>query len=404
MSRRAQTLLLLALAALFVAGLAMLYRLRLGSGDVYPPYSSFRADPLGTRVLFESLDWLPDMRAQRWRRPVKKLPHPLPGTLVFAGVAVDAWQHADADSLRRLDLLARGGTRVVVAFAAEFERQYFARGGGPAKPADKNRKPGPKDDSPHDAPGGDETPEPGEDEAAKTQTPPPDWGAEVVVKWLAREKSGGAARAEHAPAGFPPVVAWKSDLSFELAPDAGWRVLYQRDGKPVLIERVLGAGSLVLAADSFFLSNEALLRERATPLLTWLAGGAGVVVFDEHHLGLVEETGLAALARRYGLGGAMLVALLLVALLVWRRMALFVPPAVASPVAFADYAPTAGLVALLRRSVPDAALFETCLAEWRRTAAPADLARVEKTLKENPPGPKHPETAYNAARAALKKR
>jgi hypothetical protein len=403
MSRRAQTLLLLVLAALFAAGLATLYRLRLGSGDVYPPYSSFRADPLGTRVLFESLDRLPDVRAQRWRRPVEKLPRPLPATLVFAGVSARAWQRVDADSLRRLDLLARGGARVVVTFAAEFEHQYFARGGGPAKPAGKNRKTSPKDDKPQDAPG-DETAEPGEDEATETQAPPPDWGAQVVVKWLAREKSGGAARAEGAPAELPPVVAWKSDLSFELARDAGWRVLYQRDGKPVLIERALGAGSLVFAADSFFLSNEALLRERATPLLAWLAGGAGVVVFDEHHLGLVEETGLAALARRYGLGGAMLVALLLVALLVWRRMALFVPPSAASPVAFADYAPTAGLEALLRRSVPDAGLFETCLAEWRRTAAPADLARVEKALKENPPGPKHPAAAYNAARNALKKR
>ncbi|WP_075088131.1 hypothetical protein [Verrucomicrobium spinosum] len=31
---------------------------RFSAGDAYPPYSSLRSDPLGSRVLFESLDRL----------------------------------------------------------------------------------------------------------------------------------------------------------------------------------------------------------------------------------------------------------------------------------------------------------------------------------------------------------
>jgi hypothetical protein len=44
--------------------------------------------------------------------------------------------------------------------------------------------------------------------------------------------------------------------------DSNWRVLYERGGYPVLIERVFGSGSIVLCSDSYFLSNEALRRER----------------------------------------------------------------------------------------------------------------------------------------------
>src|SRR2546427_9645317 len=48
--------LLLVLLAVFVLGVGRLFQLRFEAGDVYPPYSSLRADPLGTKALFESLE------------------------------------------------------------------------------------------------------------------------------------------------------------------------------------------------------------------------------------------------------------------------------------------------------------------------------------------------------------
>ena len=46
----------------FAAGLVHLFHLRFESGDNYPPYSSLRADPLGTKALFESLEPLVETR------------------------------------------------------------------------------------------------------------------------------------------------------------------------------------------------------------------------------------------------------------------------------------------------------------------------------------------------------
>ena len=38
-----------------------LFQLRFEQGDIYPAYSSLRADPLGTKVFYESLETLPGL-------------------------------------------------------------------------------------------------------------------------------------------------------------------------------------------------------------------------------------------------------------------------------------------------------------------------------------------------------
>ena len=50
--------------------LVQLLLLRYERGDVYPAYSTLRADPLGTRAYYEALDVAPDYP---WRRGFKSL-------------------------------------------------------------------------------------------------------------------------------------------------------------------------------------------------------------------------------------------------------------------------------------------------------------------------------------------
>jgi len=82
----------------------------------------------------------------------------------------------------------------------------------------------------------------------------------------------------------------------------------------------------VLAADSYFTSNEALLHERHPKLLAWLVGAGTRAVFDETHLGVAENPGMAALARKYRLHGVAAVLLLLAVLHVWGSAASLLPP------------------------------------------------------------------------------
>jgi hypothetical protein len=105
-----------------------------------------------------------------------------------------------------------------------------------------------------------------------------------------------------------------------------WRVIYALDDRPVVIERRLGAGHIVLCSDSYFASNEALRRERHPDLLAWVIGARRRVAFDETHLGVMERPGVATLAWKYRLHGLIAGILLLAALFVWKNSVSFVPP------------------------------------------------------------------------------
>ena len=69
--RKLPLILLLLVVSGFTFGLIHLFNLRFESGDNYPPYSSLRAAPLGSKALYESLDQL--MPARRHLQPLSKL-------------------------------------------------------------------------------------------------------------------------------------------------------------------------------------------------------------------------------------------------------------------------------------------------------------------------------------------
>jgi hypothetical protein len=186
-----------------------------------------------------------------------------------------------------------------------------------------------------------------------------------------------------AGAGLPKSVAWHS-IAYFTDLDSSWSTVYERAGKPVLIERSFGRGKLILSADSYFLSNEGLRNDRYPALLAWLAGVNAGMVFDETHLGVEEQPGIMTLARRYRLEGFLLGLLLLAALFVWKNTVSVAP-------AYEDELPggvefargkdsTEAITNLLRRSVPPANLLETCLTEWRR-ALGHDRAGNERKYK-----------------------
>ena len=102
------------------------------------------------------------------------------------------------------------------------------------------------------------------------------------------------------PAELPPQIKIHSALYFDdLSKD--WRVLYEWDGHPVLVERNYGRGTVVLSADSYFFSNEALRKNRFPEVLAWVVGNNKKIIFDETHLGVEERRGVAGLARKYNL-------------------------------------------------------------------------------------------------------
>ena len=440
------------LAAVFAAALYSLLALRMGEGDVYPPYSTFRADPVGAKALFAALENLPGrpLRVERHFRPLERLAvepdgrnNDLSHTTIFVlGEKPDDWNHfGTPERAGAIEQALRAGARVVVAF------QSVAEPLGPPRPAitvnpderkakpssrPRGRKSGIRNDGPEATPAaGDGKKKDGEstmDElmkkvAKREVTLAQRWGIDfrrVEKRAPDAGRQGGHIVTTQA---FPAVAAetgkdslpWHSALDFELAASETplWRVMYSRSRQPVLAERDFGAGKLVLASDTYFLSNEALFKDANPPALAWLLGDARRVVFDEQMHGTRENPGLMTFVNRYRLTGAVFALLALALLYLWKNAAALVPP---PPDPGAEGAPPqaglaadAGLPSLLRRAVPPAQLPQLCYDQWKHSSGGLDGRRRptperRKRLTEILSAfglEKDPAAAYRAMRAAL---
>src|SRR6185503_2193279 len=136
---------------------------------------------------------------------------------------------------------------------------------------------------------------------------------------------------------------------------------------------------LLLLADGYVLSNEALLFDPRQETVAFLIGPARTIVFDESHHGVVERPGIAALFGRYHLRGAIAILALLFALWIWWAGTPLVPAAAtgAGAASRAGREASAGLVSLLRRGVPPKSLMAACVEEWRKAFAPSRPAAAE---------------------------
>jgi len=376
----------------FGLGVGRLFQLRFDAGDVYPPYSSLRADPLGTKALFRSLESLPGITAQRFFKQLDKLPEGRRTTLFVFGAQASDMNYSTEDEYKQLEQFMSEGGRLVISFAPVNTRPWAARRAQAKEEKKSNDKPQKEQKS--DEPG-DEYYRPhrrklpaSDEEDAQLISLKERWNVRFNYEDLPKDADDvyeSVLARKMGDMDLPVSVVWHTALYFE-GPAANWNVLYARDKLPVLIERKFGSGALVLSADSFFVSNEALRSERHPKLLAWLAGPNTTVLFDETHLGVLETPGLAALVRKYRLHGLVAGLAMLAGLFVWKNTTPFVPPydealAENRKDAVAGRDSAAGFVNLLRRGISSSEVLLVCFAEWRKTRAHgrADLnARTER--------------------------
>jgi hypothetical protein len=248
-----------------------------------------------------------------------------------------------------------------------------------------------------------------------------EWGFQLQFNPLETNDDGQVqfppARRLAALPDLPSVLAIHTSLCFTNLTN-GWTTVYQREPTvPVLVERRFGAGTVVLMADAYPLSNEALFKDRSPPLLAWLLGGGREIIFDEAHLGLVEQPGMATLMRRYRLHGLVLSLLLAAGLFVWKNSVSLVPP---PPETEAGAGPTvvgrdsaSGFVNLARRGIAPPDLLNVCFAEWKTscprfgTLSPALRRDVEQLVRDQAalePHLRRPVENYRVLSQLLKRR
>jgi hypothetical protein len=376
----------------FGVGVVRLVQMRFEAGDIYPPYSSFRADPLGTKALYDSLAGLRGVRVRRHLRQIPQLPPGRDTTLFLCGADLGGLEAVPDAEFRALETFLQQGGRIVVTFPPVGSKPWgIQMAEGRAKRAGskngaRDAKSDPRASRPTTDRSDEDQPEqarrrwrrlPIADDArrgVKTVSLHEQWGVEFGYASLDHDEAGAYAPVRVDAVGdgaLPPSLKWHTALYFDKLA-THWSTLYRRDEHPVLVERKQGRGSLVLAADSYLVSNEALRQDRQPALLAWLIGSNRGVVFDETHLGVREEPGVAALIRQYRLHGLVAGLVLLAGLFVWKNAARFLPvqgeesgPASEDSVVGRDSA--AGFVNLLRRSLAPSEIVAVCLNEWTRS-------------------------------------
>jgi len=185
---------------------------------------------------------------------------------------------------------------------------------------------------------------------------------------------------------FGTIPRWLGRNSFDPF-TSDWRVIAVQGTRDVIIERAFGQGSLVLLADSFPLSNEALAVDRNTDFLLWLIENRDGVLFDETHLGLSEKPGIMTLAQRYGLQGTLASIVAVLLLFIWKCQYTLVPRTKShgSRLSVSGSSSNQVFLNLLQRTISRKDLLGVCLETWLKTARPttAQLARLENFRSES---------------------
>lgn len=366
--------LLILLGAGFFYGLATLFQQRFVAGDVYPPYSTLRPDPIGAKALFESVELLPGVESKRNYRKGEHLTAGPGTTLIYLFVPSHAvWRKAEIAKVKEL---VESGMRLVMLFQ-------------PGRTQSNARVAMMSSD----------------DETVSFEELGDEWGFEFKAASKGDLSDLGTLPAKLAdPAlAFEPEVPWESMVRFEnLKPQ--WRPLLTWKDDPVLIERALGKGSVILGTDSYFASNEALHTSPVPRLLAHIIGPAKEVIFDEESKGVAHNANVMTLVYRYRLEGIALAGLVLAILFLWKSASRLVPP-------YADLNTDGEMVMgkdghesfvlLLRRSLSADEALRLCTVEWLKSCAgarPQD-AEVVRTVAEEenhkPSRERKPVHAYN---------
>lgn len=156
---------------------------------------------------------------------------------------------------------------------------------------------------------------------------------EIEERGRSPQKSPGAELGE--PREAPPVFLSPESLAGSLAvegeawlvPAAADTILFGSEAFPVVLQRAVGAGRVLLVSDPSTLSNRGLGRGANLEFYVgfvrrWLGPG-GRVLFDDLHAGAASERGIVAYARKAGLLPMLLLIVLLLTLYLWRAAVRF---------------------------------------------------------------------------------
>lgn len=362
MTKRLKTGLGTLLICLSVLTLYQLMALEYANGNAYPRYSSLRSDPLGTQVLYEALDLLPDISTERNMFPLSQSEFDPNVTLLLSAATLS---NDPVFLIEKLEAHAENGGNLVIAFRPIAQIDHHS------------------DDQTSDKDNADE--EEKDEDSMEDLVPSGNisdrWGFDYDTLVNRKSSEGltgvNVSRQKEASEHFPSEIVWHSALFFTHL-DEEWESIYgHEENQSVVMERRWGKGRIVLCSDNYFLSNESLYKNRQSYFLTWALTQSPTVIFEESHLGLVNKMGITSLMLHYGLLPLILVLILMTLLFIWQNVASLVPRHAQDRDSTVEaFSHIEGMAHLARRAIPTSKLINTC---WEMHRSASKMLRVQQS-------------------------
>ena len=302
MPKKTNKLLLLFVGIILLSMVILLVAAPYLRGTAYPKYSTYRADPIGSKLFFNSLKSMPNLKVERILKPLFSAKFAPQTTIINCGVPSADFQSYlpeeeiinDDDSIPIVSngfaKFAKDGAIVGIMLSTAKNFLDLLLGNSTKDDRDFNKK-------------------------SPDSFLIDDNGEQIFAEL-----------AENTDSSLPAHLAWNDEffLRGKIVKEK-WQVIYRFKNKPVVLERKYGKGSIVVVCASYNISNQALLLSRQPSFLAWLIGDAKEIFFNETQLGVGEKPGVSALVIHYRLQGFFFAILALMLLFVWKSSNPLVP-------------------------------------------------------------------------------
>ncbi len=414
LSRIGLALLALGLIAVFGRVLEM----RISGGNIYPHYSTLRNDPIGSSAIFDSFASLEGYSVGRNLTPLTGIKN-LDGdtALLLLGLPWDSFKTLRAkDNSPVLRAVEDDGARLVITLNPKLVPDFFRKKNTDEEDdwfdrrrklrdklrKDRKKKEEEKSGSVKKKKENKEDEDEDEDDLTEEERKLEEEADEKFgiklnerlaveipdLEDFQRPDEGWKTKPGKTldPSGVPAALPfWFSQ--YRLKPnDKVWKKVVMVDESPVVLERRLGKGSIVLATDSYFASNESLHGGGNPEFLLWMAGGKSRLIFDETIHGSVSSGGAMKLIRRYRLHGFFIGMFLFIGLWAWRSATSLTPGdesvdrGFVEETAVSGEQSNSGFIQLLKRSIPGKELISQCVDVWKKSQHSPITSDQEKKL------------------------
>ncbi len=315
------------LALLFAFGAYKIMTIRYRKGDVYSQYSSLRHDPMGTSIFFESLK---KMGYQVETIMEEKLPEDVnpQNTILFylsPSLYISMESRKDAISF----ILAGG--RVFVSdkydnrLMNSFDTYIFS------SETDSNET---KNDS-------------------------------IEIENENKKKEGEKNAIAVEPFDFASErlrVFNKTTLRSKWPKS---KAVYKLDEMDIILLLNHGKGDIIISSETYFISNESLVKEPPVGFLTWITDGRKRVLVDEYHHGISYKKGISFLFKKYNLYWFIAYLILIFFLYLWHVLPYFQTPLPRPQRAnLQAQSSLLGYTQLLSKTIPKNKLLYICIDQW----------------------------------------